>query len=150
MLPPLTQEQFDAIISFIFVSGYDVLPGTPFVQFLQENNIRGAADERLKHGTFGVPELTKRRQTGRDYFCKFGDCESIIDNHCCRTSIALHVKRNTPLSPRFPLLSKKPRFQSTYSHSSYLNSFDIIIIQCECIISSLSPYSFLNYTLTPT
>lgn len=68
---PLTQNQFDALVSFVYNLGCSSLMGTHIRQYLDDGNMDKAADEILKWDHTGghqVAGLTRRRQAERELF----------------------------------------------------------------------------------
>lgn len=68
---PLTQNQFDALVSFVYNLGCSALMGTTIRHYLDEGDMDKAADEFLKWDHAGghkVDGLTRRRKAERDLF----------------------------------------------------------------------------------
>lgn len=67
----LTQDQFDALVSFAFNVGHSALANSTLLKKLRKNEIQGAADEFprwCKGGGKVLPGLTKRREEERTVF----------------------------------------------------------------------------------
>ncbi len=68
---PLTQNQFDALVSFVFNVGVGRLATSTLLKKLNAQDYRGAADELPKWNRAGgnvLPGLTRRRQAERALF----------------------------------------------------------------------------------
>ncbi|GKX53986.1 lysozyme [Leminorella grimontii] len=68
---PLTQNQFDALVSFVFNVGVGRLATSTLLKKLNAQDYRGAADELPKWNKAGgnvLPGLTRRRQAERALF----------------------------------------------------------------------------------
>ncbi|MDM4091613.1 lysozyme [Klebsiella oxytoca] len=67
----LTQNQFDALVSFAYNVGSRALSTSTLLKKLNAGDIKGAADEFLRWNKAGgkeMPGLTKRRKAERDVF----------------------------------------------------------------------------------
>ena len=67
----LTQNQFDALVSFAYNVGSRALSTSTLLKKLNAGDIKGAADEFLRWNKSGkevLPGLTKRRKVERDVF----------------------------------------------------------------------------------
>lgn len=73
---PLTQNQFDALVSFIFNCGIGAFVGSTLRKLLNQKDYKGAAEQFLRwdKGNDGKPiaGLTRRRKAERELFI----CES--------------------------------------------------------------------------
>lgn len=72
---PLTQNQFDALVSFVFNLGSGNLQRSTLLRKLNSKDYAGAADEFPKWNKAGGKELaglTRRRNAERDLFLKEG------------------------------------------------------------------------------
>lgn len=68
---PLTQHQFDALVSFVYNLGAGALAGSTLLKKLNAGNYAGAADEFLKWNKAGgkvLPGLSRRRAAERELF----------------------------------------------------------------------------------
>lgn len=67
----LTQNQFDALVSFAYNVGSRALSTSTLLKKLNAGDIKGAADEFLRWNKAGgkeMPGLTRRRKSERDVF----------------------------------------------------------------------------------
>ena len=72
---PLTQNQFDALCSFVYNLGFTAFKNSTLLEELNKSNYAGAADEFLLWDHSGgkvVPGLLTRRQAERSLFLKAG------------------------------------------------------------------------------
>lgn len=73
---PLTPEQFDALVSFVYNVGDPQFAGSTLLRKLNEGDYRGAANEFLRWNRDNgriVPGLTHRRSDEQDLFLSGGD-----------------------------------------------------------------------------
>lgn len=71
----LTQNQFDALVSFVFNVGASAFGSSTLLRLLNQWNYEGAADQfkRWNRGASGVlPGLVRRRAAERDLFLEAG------------------------------------------------------------------------------
>lgn len=76
-LPDLTQDRFDALVSFAFNLGCGVFPGSTISRDLAAHNVKGAAASMLQYDHVGstvVEGLKLRREAEVKIFCKSGGC----------------------------------------------------------------------------
>lgn len=70
---PLTQNQFDALVSFAFNCGIGALQSSTLLKTLNQKNYKGAADQFLRWNKAAgkvLPGLTRRREAERAIFLK--------------------------------------------------------------------------------
>lgn len=70
---PLTQNQYDAIVSASYNVGTGFVEGTTFIKKLNNGDYKGAADEFLRWDMANgkhVPGLTRRRKAERELFLR--------------------------------------------------------------------------------
>lgn len=68
---PLTQNQFDALVSFAYNLGSQALNQSTLLKLLNAGNTQGAAEEFLRWNKAGgrvLPGLTRRREAERELF----------------------------------------------------------------------------------
>lgn len=70
---PLTQNQFDALVSFEYNVGYYALRGSTLLKLLNQKNYKGAS-EQFKRWVYAgkkvLPGLVKRRNAEKELFLK--------------------------------------------------------------------------------
>ncbi|KAI8874061.1 lysozyme-like protein [Ramicandelaber brevisporus] len=75
--PNVTQQQFDALVSFTFNLGCGGYKGSSVMSYVKQKKIKAAADAFLRYNHAGgkvVAGLTNRRKKERALFCKSGGC----------------------------------------------------------------------------
>ena len=69
---PLTQNQFDALVSFVFNVGIGNFVGSTLRKLLNQKDYKGAAEQFLRwdkgNDKKPLPGLTRRRKAERDLF----------------------------------------------------------------------------------
>lgn len=108
---PLTQNQCDALVSFVFNVGAGALQRSTLLRKLNAGDFSGAADEFLRWNNAAgqrMPGLTRRRQAERALFLQTGGAASPLPGPQPQSTPAPQATAHPTRAPEKPMLPLLP------------------------------------------